>query len=82
MYSSHSGTPTESPAGSDFAICVFAAVFVAVLVVDVLTTTAVFDLLLFALVFAAVFADELHPIEAIVKQSDNAKAKMLVVFIN
>jgi hypothetical protein len=72
MYSSHSGTPTESPAGSVFAT-EFAAVFV---------TTAVFDLFMLVPVFAAVFAGEPHPIEAMAKQNDAARAKMLVVFIN
>jgi hypothetical protein len=80
MYSSHSGTPTESPAGSVFATvleAVFAAEFAVVFV-----TTAVFDLLMLVPVFAAVFAGEPHPIEAMAKQNDAARAKMLVVFIN
>jgi hypothetical protein len=81
MYSSHSGTPTESALEVSVfdAVLVFAAVFAAVFVVVVFVTTAV--LVLFVLVFAAVFAVEPHPIEAIAKQKVAATLKMLVNFI-
>jgi hypothetical protein len=46
MYSSHSGTPTDSPAGSVFASVLDVAVFAEdVVFVAVLVTVAVFDLL-------------------------------------
>ena len=81
MYSSHSGTPTESAFEVSVLDAVLVAVFAAVFVLVVFVTTAVFALFVLVPVFAVLFAGEPHPNEAIAKQKVAATLKMLVNFI-
>jgi hypothetical protein len=79
IYSSHSATPTESPAGAVLAVAVFAG---AVVFVAVLVTVAVFDLLAVA-VFDAVFVAPPQAAKKIAAphRSTATKSKLVLNFI-
>ena len=84
MYSSHSGTPTESPAGAVFAVsaefagAVVAVVLLVVVVVDVVAVLAA----LFAVALAVVFAaPPPQPNEIKAKHVAIANAKKVLIVI-